>query len=776
MGGGSYALYLIKDVPSVAAFDRRKIAESSKIYDRTGTILLYEIHGEEKRTIIPLTQIQPLIQDATLATEDSNFYTHGAVDWKSIIRALFVNIAQGKITQGGSTITQQLAKNAFLSPERTLTRKIKELLLAIKLERHYTKDQILELYLNQIPYGANSYGIQAASQTYFKKNTTDLTLKEIVLLVSLPNAPSYYSPWGQHKAELEKRANGILEKMFALGKIDKNELSKAKKENPEFTTQTTLIKAPHFVMEVIDYLRSEYGENVIETAGWNITTTLDWELQQTAEKIVREGADRNKELYGGTNAALVAEDATTGQILALVGSKDYFSTEIDGNFNVATQGLRQPGSALKPFVYLTAFQKGFTPDTLLFDLETEFDTTDDLDHSYKPQNFDEQFRGPVRMKEALAQSLNVPAVKTLYLAGIDNVLKTTKSVGLSTLTERSRYGLSLVLGGGEVKLIELVGAYSVFAQEGLKHKSALVLRIEEQTTKKIIENYVDRVSRVIESQYARVINNILSDIDLRKKLFERSLSLTVFPNQEVALKTGTTNDYRDAWALGYTNSIVVGVWAGNNDNTPMERRGTSILAAVPIWSAFMNEVLKNKPLETFTQPDPIVAEKPMLRGELVVNNDVHDILFYVDKKNPLGPEPNHPEDDSQFINWEEPVDEWLKTHPVEELKKQFTDTTPGTTEEKAAIVINSPTSGMFIHDRLVVDADIVTGKELKTIELLLNNLPIDPAPFTRVLKNGNAYHYHGEFTFNKIDLQNILKIRAIDAEGAISEQQVIFFR
>jgi 1A family penicillin-binding protein len=678
-----WGILVIKDLPNPELLEKRQVAQSTKIYDRTGEVLLYEIHGEEKRTVIPFEEVPEQVKQATIAIEDANFYSHSALDIRSILRALLVNLSRGRVSQGGSTITQQLAKNAFLSPDRTITRKIKELILAILLEKRYTKDEILSLYLNQIPYGSNAYGIEAASQTYFRKPARDLNLAEAALLASLPKAPSYYSPWGSHIEELMARKDNALDQMEKLGYITEAEKNRATKYAFQFAQSNTGIKAPHFVIAVQDYLNKQYGEDFVRTAGLEILTTLDWPMQELAEKVVLEGAKRNEELYKGTNAALVAEDAITGQILALVGSRDYFDEEIDGNFNVATQGLRQPGSAIKPFVYLAAFQKGFTPDTILFDVQTEFVPNDEncpsiikletaeqnqdpateekQDDCYHPQNFDEIFRGPVTLRNALAQSINIPAVKTLYLAGIDNVLGVVKSLGINTLTERSRYGLSLVLGGGEVKLGELVNAYSVLAQEGLTRRQTMILKIADRSGK-ILEEYRDNANQVVEPQYAKLINDILSDTKARSSLFQNSLSLTVYPNHEVALKTGTTNDYRDAWAIGYTPSLVVGVWAGNNDNQPMQKRGSSILAAVPIWHSFLSEVLKNRPGETFSKPEPIFVDKPILKGEAVVNNQVHDILYYVSKKNPLGPPPANPENDPQFKNWEEALTEWMKAN------------------------------------------------------------------------------------------------------------------
>jgi len=661
---------IAEELPSPEQFANHQISQSTKIYDRTGKVLLYEIHGEEKRTVIPFEEIPDYVKQATIAAEDQGFYQHAAFDWRAMVRALLVNIIKGKIVQGGSTITQQLAKNAFLSPERTFTRKIKELILAYWIEQRYSKNEILNLYLNQISYGANAYGIEAASQTYFSKSARDLTLAEAATLAALPKSPSYYSPWGPHKDELEKRKNYIIEQMFKLGFIDEEERQRAQNTQPKFNDKNIgSIKAPHFSLMVSDYLINKYGEEMVEKGGLKVITTLDWSLQELAEKVVKEGAERNTQLYQGKNAALVAQDPKTGQILALVGSKDYFDTENGGNFNVAVQGLRQPGSALKPFVYLTAFKKGYSPETVVFDLPTEFSSYNNIcpltninfnienNLCFHPQNFNHQFVGPVNLRTALAQSINVPAVKILYLAGLNNVLKTLQDFGISTLNDPTRYGLSLVLGGGEVKLIELVDAYSVLAQEGVKHRQSFILEVDDSSGK-ILEKYLDQATLVIEPQYPRMINDILSDIEARSGLFQNSLSLTIFPDREVALKTGTTDDFRDAWAIGYTPSLVVGVWAGNNDNKPMQKQAGSILAAIPIWHDFMVKALETQPIEFFNKPEPVSQTKFMLNGEYLSPEGIHSILYYVDKNDPLGPQPTNPQDDPQFLNWELPVKLW----------------------------------------------------------------------------------------------------------------------
>ena len=666
---------MAQELPNPEEFIDGQITQSTKIYDRAGEVLLYEIHGDQKRTVIPFSDIPQYSKEATLAIEDQNFYHHAAMDWKGTLRALITNLTTGEMSQGGSTITQQLARNTFLTAEKTIQRKIKELILANWIEEKYTKDKILELYLNQIPYGTNAYGIESASQTYFNKSAKDLSLAESATLAAMIQAPSYYSPWGTHMEELINRKNYVLEQMNKLGFIDKQEEESAQKIKLVFASQNIgIIKAPHFVMMVEDYLIQKYGEDIVEKGGLRVITTLDWKLQQIAETAVENGANRNTELYQGKNAALVAQDPKTGQILALVGSKDYFDKSVDGNFNVAVQGLRQPGSSFKPFAYVTAFEKGYSPNTVIFDLPTEFSSYTDVcrlvninynDENplcFHPQNFDGDFRGPINLRNSLAQSINVASVKVLYLAGLNDTIKTAQNFGLTTINDPGRYGLSLVLGGGEVKLIDMVEAYSVFSQEGIKHNQAIILEVDSAKGD-ILEKYLDQATRVIDQQYPKLVNNILSDIDARAGLFQSSLNLTVFPGRDVALKTGTTNDYKDAWTLGYTPSLTIGVWAGNSDNTPMQKHAGSILAAVPIWSEFMNAALQNYPMEFFNKPDGVQENKPMMNGEYIINGQVHEILYYVDKTNPMGPQPLNPEYDSQFWNWELPLKNWRKNLP-----------------------------------------------------------------------------------------------------------------
>ncbi len=780
--GGILIISVVSDLPSLDLLQNRQVSESTKIYDRTGTKLIYEVYGEERRTIIPFEKIPQHLKDATLAIEDGDFYNHSALDFNGLLRAIITDIRTGTAAQGGSTITQQLAKNAFLTNEKTLTRKFKEVIIAYKLERTFTKDQILELYLNQIPYGNNAYGIESAAQTYFQKAATDLTLGETALLASLPQAPSYYDPFGSHVKDLLARQSTVLQRMTNLGFITADERDAAAKEKLAFNRLQNLQTAPHFVLAVKQYLNDQYGEEYVSRAGLKVITTLDTDLQASAEKAVAAGAARNTELYKGTNAALVAQDPKTGQILAMVGSRNFFDKEIDGQFNVATQGLRQPGSALKPFVYLAALKAGYPEKTVLFDTQTEFSTSEDPTKSYAPENYDGIFRGPVNFRSALAESINIPAVKTLYLVGLDNFLAFLKSLGINTLSDRSRFGLSLVLGGGEVHLQELVGAYSVLAQEGVRHDQHIILSVTDQNGK-ILEQYQDIAEPVIDPEYPRIINDMLADKTARAPLFSGSLNLTVYPGYDVALKTGTSNDYRDAWSVSYTPNIVAGVWAGNNDNKPMEKKGGSILAAVPILNAFMREALPLRPVETFVAPDPITSSKPMLSGQYIATyqsggglyKQVHDILYYVDKRNPLGPTPAHPENDSQFTNWEKGVQAWATAtipgyqsgitynQPVPP-DAVFVDTASDSTA--GSIIILAPAAGDFIKNgQLFISAQIQSQKQINSIQIFFNGQLVD----SRTGEFGNTPTYQNVLSTGAGNPQNTVRIVATD----ITNQQIM---
>jgi penicillin-binding protein 1C len=668
-------LYFAKTLPSIDELATQQVSQSTRIYDRTGTILLYQITSGARRTVVSFDEVPQTLKNATVAIEDQNFYNEPAYDWKGILRAFWADITHGAIVQGGSTITQELARNAYLTLNQTVTRKIEELILAIKLNQYYSKDQILALYLNQVSYGPNIAGVEEASEDYFGEPVSQINLAQSAVLAALPQAPTYYSPWGAHVSDLLARQKLVLQDMYAQGKITKQQMNDALAYKIVFQPQSIGdIKAPHFVMAVENYLIQKYGEDMVDNGGLKVITTLNWTLQQQAETAVTQGVARNTQLYKATNGALVAEDPQTGQILALVGSANYFDTANDGNFDVATQGLRQPGSSLKPFVYLTGFQMGYSPDTILFDVPTEFST--DLScptipnfnaaansKCFHPQNFEGTFVGPISVRDALAQSVNVPAVEMLYLVGEQRAIQNAYNFGFTTLTDPAQYGLSLVLGGGAVHLIDEASAYSVLATDGVKHAQSMVLEVDDNQGN-VLETYQDQATQVADAQSVSLINDVLSDAAARAPLMGASQNLTVFPGYDVALKTGTSNDYRDAWAMGYTPSLVVAVWAGNNNNAAMQRSGSSILAAVPMWSAFMTQALPEVPPATFPAPDPVNETKPILGGQYVINGQIHTILYYVDKSNPTGPPPTNPANDPQYEHWEQALQVWLVDNPA----------------------------------------------------------------------------------------------------------------
>lgn len=672
-------------VPSVDALTQRKVPQSTKIFDRTGETVLFEIFQEEKRTVIPFEDIPRNVKNATIAIEDTGFYAHGGISPLSILRAFMSDLLRGRIlVQGGSTITQQLVKNALLTSEKTITRKVKEAILAVKIERVYSKDEILNLYLNEIPYGSNTYGVEAAAQAFFGKHAQDLTLAESAYLAALPKAPSYYSPYGNNVKELETRKNIVLNRMADLGFITRTEADAAKQEQVVFLSLAEHgIRAPHFVMYVIDQLNERYGEDFIQQNGLNVITSLDISLQQKAEETIEAHAEEIDKNFHATNAGLTAINPKTGEIMAMVGSRDFFDRAHEGNFNITT-ARRQPGSAFKPIVYAAAFERGYTPETVVFDVSTEFAV--DGAESYRPQNYDTIFRGPVTLREALAQSINVPAVKVLYLTGLANALQMARTLGITTLGGPNQYGLTLVLGGGEVRLLELVSAYGVFANDGVRNEPVSMLRVETNAGKVLFEHNPN-ARQVIDSNVARLISSVLSDNNARAPAFGGSSALN-FPNRQVAVKTGTTNDYRDAWIIGYTPQLAAGVWAGNNDNTPMEKRVAGFIVA-PLWHDFMEKAFGGMPTESFQEPRASDATKPILNGiwkggrtirvdkisgklateltppefiEEQVIQDIHTILYWVDKNDPRGPIPSHPERDSQFAGWETGVRAWAADH------------------------------------------------------------------------------------------------------------------
>jgi 1A family penicillin-binding protein len=692
-----FFIYFAKDLPSPGKVNSRFIAESTKIYDRTGTHLLYEVHGEEKRTLIPFEEMPAVVRTATITLEDQDFYSHHGIKFTSIVRAILADVLHRGAAQGGSTITQQFVKNSLLSSEKTVTRKIKEIILSLEMETKFSKDEILAMYLNEIPYGSNAYGIEAASQTFFSKHAKELTLEESALLASLPNAPTYYSPYGSNLDALKARQEFALQKMATLGYITQEQADTAKQADilSETKPQAENIQAPHFVMYIKEYLAEKYGDQSIEQGGLKVYTTLDWDKQQAAEAALSDGAAKNTK-YKANNASLVAIDPKTGQVLAMVGSKNYWDKSIDGQVNVSIRD-RQPGSSFKPYVYLTAFTKGYLPETMVYDAPTNFSTDDGKE--YSPNNYDGKFHGPLSLAKALGGSLNIPAVKTLYLVGVKNAVIMAKNLGITSLNEPDRYGLSLVLGGGEVKLLDHVSAYGTLATGGVKHPQTAILKIEDSKGS-VLEEYKDNPGeRVVDEKYVAMLDSVLSNNDNRAWVFGDNNPLRSDTRPMVA-KTGTTNGFRDAWTIGYTPSLSAGVWVGNSKNEEMSTGADGSVVAAPIWRAFMDKALANSAIEEFPKynPDDEIGDgegkinKPMLAGKLDEAKDLkvcqipgkdnkycvankycpdsetdkktfvsgHDILFYVNPSDPRGPIPDKPSQDSQYKPWEKGVKNWYE--------------------------------------------------------------------------------------------------------------------
>jgi len=588
------------------------------------------------------------------------------------LRAILTDLKLRRPIQGGSTITQQLIRSYFLTTKKTFQRKTRELVLTLELERRYPKDQILEWYLNLIPFGGNLYGVEAASQTFFGKPVSQISLAESALLASLIKAPSHLWPYGTHLDELLKRKDYVLERMRKANYITIEQEQKAKTENIEFIQETNVFKkAHHFVMYVKDYLENKYGKDFLTTAGLKVYTTLDIDLQEKAEILLKNSIEELKR-YNAYNGALVSLEAKTGEILVMVGSKDFFgepfpegctpgvNCKFDPQVNTSLS-LRQPGSAIKPFVYAQAFLQGFTPKTVIWDVPTEFnpncspDANDLTDKygikCYHPKNYDDKFKGLINLRSSLAQSRNLPSVKVLYLAGLSPTLNLIRNFGITSLKDEKAYGLALVLGGGEVRLLEIVGAYSVFANNGVKVPLNFIKKIED-VNGNIIEEMKETRIKVIPSQIAKELNDILSDNNARAPIFGFDSAL-YFKDYDVAVKTGTTQYFNDAWAIGYTPSLVAGVWVGNNDNSPTKKPG--VMSAGAIWNKFMQEALKKFDKESFEKPEEVTTGKPVLDG---IMPEPHTILHYINKNEPQGE--GNSQDDPQYQHWETAVQNWLK--------------------------------------------------------------------------------------------------------------------
>ncbi len=592
--------FILKDLPNPNKLITREQIVSTKIYDREGH-LLYKIYRNQNRTLINLNDIPLHLIQATIAVEDAKFYKHHGFSPKDIFRAFLRNLKGDKL-YGGSTITQQLVKNALLTPERTLRRKIKEIILAVMVEIKFSKDEILQMYFNEVGYGGATYGIEEASQTYFNKSTKDLTLAEAALLAGLPVAPTTYSPFGAFPKLAKGRQELVLRRMRQEGFITPQQEEKTAKEEVKFAPQKTNIKAPHFVMYVKEFLTQKYGQRMVEEGGLEVITSLDLEIQQKTEKIVSQEISKLRNLRIG-NGAILVTNPKSGEILAMVGSKDYFDLKNDGNVNV-TLSLRQPGSAIKPVNYAVALQHGFTPATIIPDTPITYLLPGQP--PYSPKNYDNRFHGNISLRTALASSYNVPAVKVLSALGVERMIEMGQKMGITTWDDKSRFGLSLTLGGGEIRMIDLAVAYGTLANLGYRVNLSPILEIKNYKGE-IIETQKQNLKpkKVLPTNVAYILTDILSDNRARTPAFGLRSLLNISNHPHVAVKTGTTQNLRDNWTIGYTPDFLVASWVGNNDNSPMSYVASGVTGATPIWNKIMSFLLQEIPDKEFTQPEDL---------------------------------------------------------------------------------------------------------------------------------------------------------------------------
>ncbi|TSC56489.1 MAG: 1A family penicillin-binding protein [Parcubacteria group bacterium Gr01-1014_18] len=768
-------IYFGRDLPDPNRLADRRVVESTKIYDRTGEHLLYEIHGDRSRTIVKLEEVPKHVVWSVIALEDKDFLEKKlGLSFGRTVFAVF-QYGFGKITgrggggAGGSGLTQQLIKNAILGPEKTISRKIREWILTVQIERKFNKDEILQMYFNEIPYGGTAYGIESASLYYFGKPAKDLVLAESALLAAIIQRPTYFSPYGSHLDELLARKNLVLGLMKEQGYIDDLEYSEARDYGLKFKNKIEKIEAPHFVFFVREFLTDKYGEKLVEEGGLRVRTTLDYDIQKKAEESIEKNFGKASS-FGATNAALVSIDPVTGDILAMVGSRDYFDLEHDGNVNVSTRP-RQPGSSFKPIVYAGAFSKGYTPETIVYDVETIFET-DTKD--YIPKNYNLREYGPVTLRRALAGSLNIAAVKVLYLTGVSNVLDFAERLGYTTLGDRSRFGLSLVLGGGEVTLLEHVGAYTAFAQDGVRSIPRSILSVEDNNGK-LLEEFAVVKKKAMDPEPVRVLVSVMSDNEARSFVFGMNNRLTL-KNRVVAAKTGTTNDNRDAWTVGFVPELAAGVWVGNNNNDKMKQGADGSVIAAPIWQSFMESVLSGKKTSEFpkvSEKSSSLTLKPILRGilpdyklididsvsgllatpltppELVIQKIYrthHSILHYLKKDDPRGEAPADPaKADSAYLGWEQGIARWVEREKAK-LKEPVTDPKKASTLPKTEKICSS----LPAEDGTVVES-------CRDLEILWGDIPTE---------------YDNIHVVENFPIVSILS----PGQGSVITQDEIFFR
>lgn len=603
-------LIFLQNLPNPRALALRDVAQTTKIYDRNGT-LLYQIYASQNRTIVPLSEIPRDLIEATIAIEDKDFYKNPGFDIQAIVRAAIANL-QGKPLQGGSTITQQLIKSTLLTPEKTIERKIKEIILAFWAERIFTKDQILTMYFNQVSYGGTAWGVEAASKTYFGESAKDLNLAKSAFLAGLTKAPTVYNPYGENPALWKERQKEVLSRMRQLRYITDTEEKEALEEELYFIQRESPIHAPHFVFYIKDLLIKKYGLEMVEKGGLSVVTTLDLPFQKRIEEIVRNQVDQDIR-FNLTNGAALVTDPARGDILAMVGSKDYDNEEF-GKVNITTS-LRQPGSSVKPITYAAALEKGFTPATILSDTPSSFG-------NYKPVNYDGKFRGNVSLRIALANSINIPAVKTLQSVGVDRMLGLARKMGITSWNSPEKYGLALTLGAAEAKMTDMATAYGTFANGGTRVDLNPLLKVSDSHGQIIFEKKEVKGQKVIDTGIAYIISHILSDNAARAMEFGTNSPLNV---PGVSVKTGTSDKLKDNWTIGYTPNFVVAAWVGNNNGAPMNGIASGITGAAPIWRNIVLEILGNKKPTAMQKPSNVVEKNCIGRRELFIRGTENSV-------------------------------------------------------------------------------------------------------------------------------------------------------
>ena len=773
-----------KDLPSPYKLTERDASLSTKIYDREGE-LLYDIFGDKNRALVSWNELPDYVKQATISIEDKNFYKHQGFSPLGIARAA-LNIVFLRNLQGGSTITQQVVKNTLLSSERTITRKIKESILTVQVERKYTKDEILQIYFNEVPYGGTAWGIEAAAQTYFRKDAKDLGLTEAVILAGLPQRPTFYSPYGTNPDAYIERSEAVARRMREDDYITKEQEEQIKEEIPnvEFSPDDQGIRAPHFVFYVRDILVEKYGEKFVEQGGLKVTTTLDFELQQEVQKIVTEEITKLGNLNVGNGAAVVL-DSKKGEILAMVGSKDYFAEDYDGQVNV-TLSLRQPGSALKPFTYVTGFKAGYTPATVIMDVATEFPGGIGQP-PYKPVNYDGKFRGPVQVRFALGNSINIPAVKMTALVGVKNMLRSAFDSGIKSLEPTDdnlkRFGLAVTLGGGEVRLLELSTGYATLANGGNYIEPTPILKVEDRDGKVLEEKKDVKVKRVLGEDVVYLISHILSDNVARTEVFGTN-SLLRIAGKTVAVKTGTTDDKRDNWAVGYTPSIVVGTWVGNNDNSPMDPQiASGVTGATPIWNRIMTFALRNSSSEEFNKPGNVTAlEIDSFAGGLPCRDFPKRSEFFIKGTEPtkdcLAQKTLDGQEYYVFLEfdpvstdgknrWQEGIDAWAASHadskyrPPGELKVE-----PTQDPDEIKVHFKKPSGNSQVDFSVETEVDVESGRDITKVEFYVDGS-------IKNTKNGNNSNVKFNFTFAAANKgKHKIKVKAFNEAGRDAENEI----